>query len=103
MNTDGISTSWLVSEVKDLLAVASVGLYEFIWLLRSSMPAASDDERRWSAQRALSTLLDEGGVQLVLLEWPVERVIGEVSFDSLSETAWDEPEVAGLYVALVRS
>lgn len=36
---------WLVGEVEDLLDVGSVGLYEFLWLVRGSrcVPSHPDD------------------------------------------------------------
>jgi hypothetical protein len=32
------TVTWLVGEVRDLLDVSGVGLYEFIWLLRGRQP-----------------------------------------------------------------
>jgi hypothetical protein len=49
--------SWLKGEVRDLLDVSNVGLYEFMWTLRSRDRGPSADEMRSIAERALEELL----------------------------------------------
>jgi hypothetical protein len=60
---------WLVREVKDLLDVSTVGLYEFIWLLRSKQPEITLDEGRTIAELALRQLLSSRMGKLTLLTW----------------------------------
>ena len=93
----------LVREVNDLLSAASVGLYEFVWMLRSSVPDATDPELREYARHALRDLLDQGMLRLVVLEWPKETELGEVRFENLDDSAWDDPADGKPYVALARS
>lgn len=63
MMTD--ASSWLVQEVSDLLETSSVGLYEFIWILRGKYPDVSEEELRSWAANALWRLL-EGNQSRVL-------------------------------------
>lgn len=93
----------LVAEVEQLLSVGSVGLYEFVWLLRSAVPEASDSERRDLAREAVRRLLEQGGNRLVFLEWPREAVTGEARFEELRDSAWDDPTHGQPYIAIVRS
>jgi hypothetical protein len=52
-------SSWLVQEVSDLLETSSVGLYEFIWILRGKYPDVGEEELRSWAANALRQLLEE--------------------------------------------
>ena len=71
---------WLVQEVSDLLDASSVGLYEFIWLLRGAYPDASQAQLRAWADEALSRLLDDSHGHLVLQKWPSEDARGSARF-----------------------
>jgi hypothetical protein len=93
---------WLVSEINDLLDVSSVGLYEFIWLLRSGQPGIDDDERQVIASRALRQLFSSEPVKLILLTWPNADSEGEVSLKAVSSSDWDDPPENRPYVALIR-
>jgi len=94
--------SLLVDEVNGLLSASSVGLYEFVWLLRSSMPSISDEQRREYAREALRLILAQGGRRLILLEWPGEAELGEATFDDLADQAWEDPTDGTPYAAVVR-
>jgi len=50
------SVEWLVREVRDILDMSSVGLYEFLWLLRSKHPSIPADEIQITAEQALRQL-----------------------------------------------
>lgn len=65
MMTD--ASGWLAQEVEDLLETSSVGLYEFIWILRGEYPEVREDELRSWAAVALRRLLEENRGRLVLL------------------------------------
>jgi hypothetical protein len=93
----------LVQEVTDLLSTSSVGLYEFIWLLRSAYPNARDDELRSSAADALRRLLEEHQGRLVLLQWPSEDVLDAAPGRELSTDDWNDPVVGVPFVAITRN
>lgn len=93
---------WLAQEVRDLLDVSSVGLYEFIWLLRSGQPGIKDDERQAIAVATLRRLFSEESLKLVLLTWPDHVPAGEVDLDAVSPSDWDDPPEDRPYLALVR-
>lgn len=94
---------WLVQEVSDLLDASSVGLYEFIWLLRGTYPGASPDELRAWAAEALRRLLAEDQGQLVLQEWPSDSVLPGAPAYSNSAADWADPAADRPYLALSRS
>lgn len=95
----------LVAEVRDLLDASSVGLYEFLWILRGHHPEAANEELRLWAWAALTELLASGTVRLVLLGWPSEDSIGvgPVAPPAPGADAWDEPIEGGSYLAIVRN
>jgi hypothetical protein len=92
--------TWLIGEVRDLLDASSVGLYEFIWLIRGRHLDADHDSRE-IAKSALSLLLSEGAGRLVLLKWPGEDSEGDMDPESLCDADWDDPHEH--YVALARN
>jgi hypothetical protein len=92
---------WLVQEVSDLLAASSVGLYEFIWLLRPAHPDAPDDELHDWADEALRRLLADHRGRLVWLKWPAEDPIRAVPPDNNGEPYdWSDPVGDEPYMAL---
>ncbi len=93
---------WLVQEVSDLLDVSSVGLYEFIWLLRGAYPDVPDAQLRFWAEKALGRMLDEGNGHLVLLKWPSEEAIGAATPHLSTPDDWSDPAEDRSYVALTR-
>jgi hypothetical protein len=93
---------WLVQEVSDLLDSSSVGLYEFIWLLRGAYPEVPDAQLRSWAEQALGRLLDEGGGHLVLQKWPSEEAIGAAPPHPGTPGDWSDPAQDRPYVALTR-
>ncbi len=95
--------SWLVQEVSDLLDVSSVGLYEFIWLLRGAHPDVPDAQLRSWAQEALRRLLDDGSGRLVLQKWPSEEAIAAASAHRNTADDWSDPTEDRPYVAITRT
>jgi len=96
-------SSWLVQEVSDLLETSSVGLYEFIWILRGKYPDVSEQELRSWAANALWRLLEDHRGRLVQLQWPSEDVVGPGSAEELSNVAWNDPLKGKSYVAITRN
>jgi hypothetical protein len=99
------AVEWLVREVGDLLGVSSVGLYEFIWLLRSGQPEMTDNERRGIADLALRRLLcsEAMPMRLIQLTWTSHDPEGDVGLDAVPVSAWDDPPEGLPYVALARN
>jgi hypothetical protein len=89
MMTDASSS--LVQEVSDLLETSSVGLYEFIWILRGKYPDANEEELRSWAADSLRRLLEAHRGRLVLLQWPSEDVVGSGSAQGLSTLIGNDP------------
>ena len=101
MTTD--RTDALVGEVRELLGTSSVGLYEFVWILRGMDANQSDDALRDQALAALRRLLVAGEGRLVLLKWPSEDVVGSYERERVRTTDWDDPRHGEPYVAITRN
>jgi len=93
----------LVQEVRDLLGTSSVGLYEFVWVLRGLCPDESLDIMRDQAATALRRLLATGEGRLVLLKWPSEDVVGPYEWERVQLTDWGDPNDRETYVAITRN
>lgn len=95
----------LTGEVRDLLETSSVGLYEFIWILRGLYPNERDEQLRSWATDALVQLLTTQAGRLVLLRWPSEDVIGggPVVPPGPGSDEWDDPKDGQSYVAITRN
>lgn len=96
------ASKWLAQEVRDLLDAASVGLYEFIWLLRGAYPDASNEELRAWAAEALHMLTQDQQGGLVLLEWPAEDSVGTKLVRDVTAADWENPVEGRSYVAISR-
>ncbi|MGH9169877.1 MAG: hypothetical protein ACRD0Z_03245 [Acidimicrobiales bacterium] len=101
MNEEPVT--WLVREVRDLLDASSVGLYEFIWLLRGCQPEITFEDGRRVAELALRQLLRGGGGRLILLTWPSQDSNGDADPEALDESDWYDPTADRPYVALARN
>jgi hypothetical protein len=101
MNNDMVD--WLAQEVRDLLDVSSVGLYELIWMLNTPDQKLSEDERKAVARGALERLLSEPGVRLTRMRWPGWEELGALTLGELPADPWTEPDENGSYVALNRA
>jgi hypothetical protein len=101
MMTD--ASSWLVQEVNDLLETSSVGLYEFIWILRGAYPDTGEEELRSWAADALQRLLKEHRGRLVLLRWPLEDVVSSSPTEEPSNVDWNDPVRGKQYIAIMRN
>jgi hypothetical protein len=97
-------TNRLADEVRDLLDTSSVGLYEFIWILRGLYPDARDEQLKSWASDALAQLLASENGSLVRLCWPSEDVIGAGPAGSPAPDSddWDDPQDGQPYVAITR-
>jgi hypothetical protein len=93
-----MTTDELVQEVRDLLDVNAVGLYEFIWILRGMDSIETSDAMREQATDALRCLLAEGQTRLVLLRWPSPDILGTYDPFDVGPDTWadiaEEPYVA---------
>lgn len=96
------ASDWLFQEVSDLLDVAPVGLYEFVWLLRGARYELTDDEMIMYSVQALERLLANSSNKLVWLRWPSETVRDERLPPQLGPQAWTEPTLRENYLALDR-
>lgn len=90
----------LVDEVLDYFEVGPVGLYEFIWILRSDPPSLPEGELRAHAQAALDRLLGEGRARLVWHLWGTVDYEREATPEEVDEHAWKDPTDKP-YLALV--
>ncbi len=95
-----VAVDWLAQEVRDLLGTSSVGLYEFIWLLRGRQPQVRSADTHRIAKEALQELLSDGDGRLVRLTWPSQISLGDVDPDSLRQSDWDDPRQGEPYVAM---
>lgn len=101
MTTDVVT--WLVQEVSDLLDAGSVGLYEFIWLLRGSHIESSEEQHRVHAREALDRLLLTGEGSLIWLKWPSENAVEGPKVVVPDPAAWADPTSGERYLALARN
>jgi hypothetical protein len=93
----------LLREVRDILSSSSVGLYEFIWILRTIAPDLRDEERIRMAERVLNRLVGDSSYHLVLLRWPSEQTIEVCGMSDVSSESWGDPTLDSPYIALVQS
>ena len=96
------AVDWLVGEVSDDLDVGRVGLYEFIWTLRTKYPDASLPVMRSVAQAALAQLTTNDEVRVVRLTWPDATPLGAVSAGDVRDADWDDI-TEGSYLGVVRA
>jgi hypothetical protein len=82
--------TFLVQDVLDTLVEDDVGLYEFIWALRSEYPGRSLDEYREIAEAALAEIRARNDVQIVLRVWPHFEVVGYRAFDDIGPSDWED-------------
>lgn len=94
---------WLVQEVSDLLDSASVGIYEFVWLLRGAGFDLSEDQMITCSAEALERLLDDDSNQLIWLRWPSEAEVDEALPTTLGPRAWSSPTLKENYLAIKRT
>lgn len=95
---------WLKGEVRDLLGVSAVGLYEFVWLLRGRQASISEDAAVPVAEKALKELLAEGEGRLVLLIWPSQDSAGSnIEAEAVCVADWEDPLQGKPYVAIAQN
>jgi hypothetical protein len=83
--------------------VSTVGLYEFLWLLRGNFPDVDDQDLRNDAMSALTHLLNERLAHLVLVKWPEDVILGEASGTIATDDQWKDPQASKPYVAVARN
>jgi len=81
----------LAHEVSDLLDAGDVGLYEFIWILRSDQPDLAEREYRGYAQAALQRLLAVKEARLVWKRWADVDYEMDASDVTIDDAAWNDP------------
>lgn len=94
---------WLAREVADLLDAGSVGLYEFLWILRGAVPDMSDETACSTAGQALERLLREGAGRLVWLTWPSDDVVERSVETTPGPDDWRDPSAGRPYLAVART
>lgn len=80
--------AWLIDEIDESLDVGQVGLYEFIWALRSRHPNAPIETLRPVAQRALERMRETDDIVLIKLVWPSFHVAAWPAWSELDENSW---------------
>lgn len=85
-----------------LLNVSSVGLYEFLWMLRGAYPEMREEALRHHAEKALESLLASRAGKLVWLEWPGDDAVDQPMELQPDPARWDNPEEGSRYIALGR-
>lgn len=99
----GVSAeAWLAQEAADLLEQGTVGLYEFIWGLRGTSYALSDDEAMRLSKEVAGRLVRSGEAEIFAVSWPgMDIVEGPLPITTLDDpSAWSEGE-SGPLMALV--
>jgi hypothetical protein len=81
--------------------VGGFGLYEFMWMLNGEYPDMPMSEKRATARAALRRLIDEGGVEIVLLEWPPTEAVGRLTFSDIEDSHFLDPDESLPYAALM--
>ena len=81
----------LVDEVSEYLGAGRVGLYEFLWILRSDRPTVPESEFRAHAKAALDRLLADGSIRLVWQLWGDVNFERDASGAVIDDHAWDDP------------
>jgi hypothetical protein len=100
-NTERIT--WLAGEVESLVETSTVGLYEFLWRVRSDHPKDSDEELRQTAEATLARLLAAEAVSLVRLVWPSDAMSPVPSDYQIQSSDWAPPGADGSsYLAVVQ-
>jgi hypothetical protein len=101
--TDEKTVDWLVQEIRDLLDVSNVGLYEFMEFLNDPDSPLSADEKESIATRALGRILEQDSVEMHRTRWASSENLGAVSAAELPSDPWRRPDENGDYIALDRT
>lgn len=99
MNEDVVMN--LIDEVEEYLDAGRVGLYEFIWILRSDSDLP-ESEFRTHAAEALRRMLSDRSVRLVWERWGDPDYEGDASREVISHDSWNDPTNEP-YLAVVRN
>jgi hypothetical protein len=97
---DSDPVAWLSQEVKNLLDASTVGLYEFIWLLRGRQSTITDEQAHLISGLALDRLIAQGAGELVLLTWPNDTPRVKVEYADRFVPDWSDPTKGQPYIAL---
>jgi hypothetical protein len=94
--------AWLDQEVRSLLDLGTVGLYELLELLRSSQFQLGDHDARSVSQEVARDLVTHDVASICLSRWPKDDIIdGPLQLAVLDENGvWDRLPT-NLYFSLV--
>jgi hypothetical protein len=81
----------LVDEVTEYLRVGPVGLYEFMWILRSDAADLKESELADHARAALRRLLDSRQARLVWQRWANVEYQVDATDVEIDDAAWTDP------------
>jgi|tagenome__1003787_1003787.scaffolds.fasta_scaffold20788726_2 hypothetical protein len=96
------TVDWLVQEVRDLLDVSNVGLYEFMDILNGVDSALPDENKKSIAWQALLRILGDEDVVMYRTRWPSAGNLGDISRADLPPDPWSPPGADGSYLAIDR-
>lgn len=95
---------WLVLEVRDLLDVGSVGLYELPQILEGSPVPLDLPARIAVAREAVEALLSDGSAILVALNWPSDTPVRrDLDLRNFDGDVWKLQPGDASYAALLSS
>jgi hypothetical protein len=99
--TDALIVEKLVQEARDLMPVGGFGLYEFIWTLNGENPDMPASEKLATARAAFEHLASEGGIRVVLYDWPPRDIVGELDPSDVREEHFKNPDEVLPYAAVI--
>jgi hypothetical protein len=77
---DVTAREWLTQEIQDLLAMGTVGLYEFIWGLNGTSYGLSQAESFDLSRLVAQEVVQSGQARLFAVRWPdLETVEGPMT------------------------
>lgn len=72
-----------------------------MWMLNGEYPDMPMSDKRATARAALRRLMDGGGVEIVLFEWPPRETVGRLAFPDIEDSHFLDPEESPPYAALI--
>jgi hypothetical protein len=81
----------LAAEVQAYFDAGRVGLYEFLWILRSICPDTPEPQFKEIARTTLDRLLTDGVARLVWRRWADAEFEEPATRAEVDDTAWNNP------------